>query len=301
MDHVSILLSTYNGEKYIREQIQSLLQQEGVCMNILVRDDGSTDGTKQILQEYKDKGKLDWYGGENLKTAYSFLDLLQRAPESEYYAFCDQDDFWMKDKLKTAVEHLSGYPQEKPALYYGRAKLADKDLHIMGDSRTSSDRMLDLKSAVINSNAVGCTMVFNKALLDILKEKCPSYIAMHDAWVHKVCIVMKGNIFWDEDVPILYRQHQDNLIGGVDSRWRRIKNHYESFKRKECIRSRMICSLVECYGDKMEDQEYKMCKLIADYKKSVLNRIKILLSNEIKTDYFRRNILFKMAILLKIF
>ena len=236
MKQVNILLSTYNGEKFIKEQLRSLLEQEGVRVNILVRDDGSSDHTQQILQEYQDKGLLEWYGGPNITTAYSFLNLMHRASESEYYAFCDQDDFWLKDKLQIAVEQLEQYPHDRPALYYGRARLVDQDLQPIKDSGTSSDKMLDFKSAVINSNATGCTMVFNKALLRIVKEKNPSYIAMHDGWIHKICIIMKGNIFYDEDVHILYRQHGGNVIGSSNSKWRRIKNHYASFKKRECIR-----------------------------------------------------------------
>ena len=94
---VLILLSTYNGERYIKEQIESLLKQENVKVSILVRDDGSTDGTINILNEYQKQGKLKWYTGENLKPAKSFMNLVENAPEYEYYAFCDQDDVWLKD------------------------------------------------------------------------------------------------------------------------------------------------------------------------------------------------------------
>ena len=84
MENVCILMSTYNGEKYLKEQIESLKTQQGVSVSILVRDDGSTDSTKQILEYYKNQGVLDWYTGENLKSARSFLDLVYRAPDSEY-------------------------------------------------------------------------------------------------------------------------------------------------------------------------------------------------------------------------
>ncbi|MDE7341036.1 MAG: glycosyltransferase family 2 protein [Lachnospiraceae bacterium] len=301
MRKVTVLLSTYNGEKYLKEQIQSLIEQEGVCVKILVRDDASTDKTQDILREYKSKGILEWYGGENIKPAYSFLDLLYRAPESDYYAFCDQDDFWIKDKLEIAINHLDRYPQEEPALYYGRARLTDQYLQPMGMNKTSADKMLDFYSALINSNAIGCTMVFNMKLANIIREKKPSYIAMHDGWVHKVCIISKGNIFFDDDVHILYRQHENNVIGGIHSKWKRIGNHYESFRKKECIRSRTICSLLECYGNKMEQEEYQICRLISEYRNSIVNRIRIIFCNKIKTNYFRRNLLFKIAIILKIF
>lgn len=301
MRKVSVLLSTYNGEKYLDEQIQSLIKQEGVYVKIFVRDDGSIDKTCEILQKYKNIGVLEWYSGENIKPAYSFLDLLYKVPESEYYAFCDQDDVWIKDKLKVAVDHLEEYPQEKPALYYGRARLTDQYLQPIGKGRTSADKMLDFYSALINSNAIGCTMVFNMALANVIRERKPSYIFMHDSWIHKVCIISKGNIFFDDDVHVLYRQHEKNVIGGINSGRSRIRNHFESFIKKECVRSKMICSLLECYGDIMEQDEYEICKLLSEYKNSVVKRIKILFCKKIKTDYLRRNILFRIAIVLKIF
>ena len=96
---VLVLMSTYNGEKYLREQIDSILGQRGVEVSLLVRDDGSTDATLTTLDEYKESGRLDYYCGNNLGPARSFMHLLQNAPASDFYAFSDQDDKWMDDKL----------------------------------------------------------------------------------------------------------------------------------------------------------------------------------------------------------
>ena len=89
---ICILLSAYNGEKYIEEQLESLVGQQEVAADILVRDDGSSDKTHEILDKWQNKGLLKWYKGENLGFAKSFMDLVQRAGDYEYYAFCDQDD-----------------------------------------------------------------------------------------------------------------------------------------------------------------------------------------------------------------
>ena len=103
---ITVLMSTYNGEKYLREQIESILNQKNVRVQILVRDDGSTDHTHIILDEYQKNGKLNWYTGMNLKSSKSFMNLVTKAPETEYYAFCDQDDVWNNDKLYRAVNKL---------------------------------------------------------------------------------------------------------------------------------------------------------------------------------------------------
>ena len=103
---IYILLSTYNGEHYLNEQIESLVRQVDVNYKILVRDDGSKDSTHVILNKWQQLGFLTWYRGENIGFAESFMDLVQKAPKADYYAFCDQDDIWLPNKLKAAVEKL---------------------------------------------------------------------------------------------------------------------------------------------------------------------------------------------------
>ena len=128
METVCVLMSTYNGEKYLQEQLDSIINQVGVNVRILVRDDGSTDSTTDILNNYKREGYLDWYSGTNLKSARSFMDLVNRAPESEYYAFSDQDDYWLPTKLQVAVNVLKSADSRKSALYYSRTTLVDENL-----------------------------------------------------------------------------------------------------------------------------------------------------------------------------
>lgn len=298
---ILILISTYNGEKYLKEQIESLLRQKDVEVSILVRDDGSTDKTTQILQEYQSQGKLKWYTGENLKPAKSFMDLVENAPEMEYYAFCDQDDVWLEDKLKIAIKKIEEFPQDLPALYYGRPRLVDSELNLIENPKASKDCMLTYGSSIINSNATGCTMVFNKTLLKKVKEHKAKYIPMHDAWFHKVCIISKGNLYFDEDVHILYRQHNHNAIGISNSKLKKLKKHYESLKLKKCSRSKTIKSLYDCYCNEMTEKDKGLSEIVINYKSNMKSKMKLLLNKDIKTKYFYRNILFKLAVLLNAF
>lgn len=104
---IAVLISTYNGEKYIRDQIESIMSQKvDAQIDIIVRDDGSTDKTKDILEEYSKQKKLKWYTGENLKPANSFFNLLIQNETYDYYAFADQDDYWKNDKLRRAIEKI---------------------------------------------------------------------------------------------------------------------------------------------------------------------------------------------------
>ena len=119
---VEVLMSTYNAMKFGAEQLSSILNQEGVEVQLRVRDDGSTDGTQQWLDVEATKGQLVWWQGENLKPARSFMELLAKADEdAEYYAFADQDDIWLADKLSAAVSRMEK-DKEVPALYFSRTQ-----------------------------------------------------------------------------------------------------------------------------------------------------------------------------------
>lgn len=114
---VCVLLSTYNGEKYLEEQLNSLIKQEDVELRILVRDDGSKDRTHEILDKWQKRGHINWYEGKNKGAAQSFMDLIYNAPEADYYAFCDQDDVWLPEKLKVAIDKIRESNEAMPCMY----------------------------------------------------------------------------------------------------------------------------------------------------------------------------------------
>jgi len=297
-------MSTYNGDRYLENQIDSLLAQEGVEVEILARDDGSKDRTLEILEEYKGaKSNFDYYIGENLGPAGSFLDLMKHAPTADYYALCDQDDTWLPDKLKIAVEAIQQrkYEDNTPILYYGMPRFADNDGKLLKGPRGIYEKSLDFPSCLIKSNSTGCTMVFNRELLELINSKTPGPITMHDEWLHKVCLAVGGTLIYDEDVHILYRQHGGNTIGGQLSLWKVLKRYWKTFANPDCIRSKCIKSVVDSFGDKMSPQDCEMAEKVASYKDSFENRIKLLLDKGIKTEYPKRNFMFKLAVLWGIF
>ena len=301
MKTVTVLLSTYNGEKYLKAQLDSLIAQKNVSLNILVRDDGSSDSTIDILKKYKEKGFLNWYTGNNKKTAMSFYDLMLHAPKSDYYAFCDQDDVWLEDKLYIAIEKLNKFDDKYPCLYYGTPRLVDSNLCNIKNPKSSYHCMKKFSQSIINSNATGCTMVFNNCLLKIVTEKKPLYIDMHDSWIHKVCIISGGNLVFDEDVHILYRQHSNNVIGINKSFTNVVRKKFNSLTKKEKSRSRVICSLYDLYNSTMSIEDKKLALLVKNYSNSLYDRLKLLFCFKIKTKYIIRNICFRFAVLLNIF
>lgn len=131
---VIILLSTYNGEKYIEQQINSLLKQTYKNINIYVRDDGSKDGTLEILKKYEEKGEIFLIQGKNIGFINSFMELLKKVEKADYYSFCDQDDVWNEDKIERAVRALEKEDNDKILLYASNYEFYDSNMEFLGKS-----------------------------------------------------------------------------------------------------------------------------------------------------------------------
>jgi rhamnosyltransferase len=301
MDKVTVLMSTYNGEKYLAEQIESLLQQENVEIQILVRDDGSSDNTVKMLQEYKEKGLLEYYTGENLRSARSFMDLIEKAPESEFYAFCDQDDVWKSDKLSRAVKQLKAVEQDdKPVLYCSGYQLVDSELNPLPDNGHIS--MTSFNAALVASCCTGCTVVFNRALINVIRKGMPETVLMHDDWVHKVCLAVGGTVIYDPEKTLFYRQHGGNVDGGVHGIKSKISNIFKRISNKDCIRSEQIKELIRIYKNDMSPEILQQAQSIANYRRTgIIKRFRLAFLSPIKTPYERLNRGFRAAILLKYF
>ena len=295
---VCVLLSTYNGEKYIKTLIESVLTQKNVEVFICVRDDGSTDSTCDILKEYEGKGYLKWFAGNNIGPAQSFLALVDKEDGFDYYSFADQDDLWLEDKLDIAINSIKRY-DDIPTLYYGAARVADRDLNWNG-THTREYYISSFSQAVVQSNAVGCTCVFNRLLRNIIAKSKPDYIFMHDAWVHKTCIISGGKLIFDKDVHVLYRQHGNNVVGSKRNLGTKIKDYIRKIQTKECVRSRQITSLLNCYEDIMSAEDIIIAQNVSRYRIDKQCKREIL-SGSIKTGYWLLDAKFKLAVLLEVF
>lgn len=298
-DHkVCVLLSTYNGEKYLPEQLQSLYEQEGVEVSLLVRDDGSSDSTCSVLDVEQGAGRLTWYTGENLKPAFSFWNLLQKAPDSPFYAFCDQDDVWDNDKLKVAVDKLVS-AGDMPALYFCQTRLVDASLNEIESVKISP--LLTYDEALIYHFVTGCTMVINSAMREVLLRYTPEFIRMHDIWIYDVAQAVGAKIFFDSVPHISYRQHGGNVIGQANSFKAVWKARVERIKKDKCIRSRLAKELLNGYSDVMSSKNLLLTKMAANYKDNFASWMKLLFTGRLKCSPFSINVTSKIAILLRIF
>lgn len=279
MDKVTILLSTYNGERYLREQLDSLLLQKSVDVNIVVRDDGSSDTTQSILEDYQTKGLIRWYTGENLKPARSFFDLMQSVPLTEYYALCDQDDIWDDDKLIIAVNALKT-KESIPALYCSNTRLVDSNLQ---ELRTSWKWCTGkFSESLFHSPVTGCTCVFNKQLMLLFRQAYPNYVHMHDWWLYIVCTAFNGFVFFDEMPHMSYRQHSNNVIGSHDSsRDFLISRSRLLFDSSEGTRYKQAKSLSECYKELLPQENLGFLNKCLNSRKGFVNSIRFAFSKEL--------------------
>lgn len=264
-----VLLSTYNGERYIREQLDSLINQELRPSKIFIRDDGSKDETISIIKEYCDKYDfITYYCGENKGPARSFWELITKCEDADYYALCDQDDVWFVDKLKMAVEMLEKEDQQIPLLYCSKYTLTDRDLNPIDSNVSSLYNFSDFSHALIYHTAPGCTFVFNqvarKRILEYDVEK--EYCIIHDAIIHKV-VTMFGKMILDNTSHMYYRQHGDNEIGMNADKFKTFTGRINRFLNGNIrnYRSNTAKSLLNVYGDECSSQNRELLKMVADY------------------------------------
>lgn len=297
---IAVLMSTYNGEAYIREQIASILAQEvDIPLSLIVRDDGSTDSTKEILQAYAEEGKLTWYSGENLKPAHSFLDLLNHCPGYDFYAFCDQDDVWHSDKLACALARLNG--QDGPAMYFANARLVDGNLDYLGRNVYNRAPHRDFYSLVCSGGILGCTIVFNQPLAALLQNApTPKCLTMHDAYLSIVCAMFDGKIFFDEQPHMDYRQHGKNVIGSGWSKRTAIRDRLKKITTKAPVSiAQQAQALLDCYPHIPDSSKVAFLKKVAAYPTSFFRALSLACSRQPKYNGKNMAVTMRLAILFR--
>lgn len=295
MKNIAILLSTYNGEKYIYEQIRSILKQSMVNITLYIRDDGSTDNTVNIIKNI-DNEKIKLYIGDNIGPCKSFLELIKIVSlDYDYFAFSDQDDYWYSKKIIRAIEKINTY-NEKPTLYYSALNFCDENLNFKYLSYNKINA--NYKFSLIRSIFPGCTMVFNKKTMQILKMKSLYKQIMHDQLVFQIVSGTGGYIYYDKKSYINYRIHGSNVSqhSGIK------KKLYKIYKEMIDNSNKRLIALQELkmnYGDIFLEQNYKSLLELTTYQNiNIIKKIKLLFDYE---DTLKYKIKFFLSIISKKF
>ena len=282
MKKVAVLLSTYNGSKFLREQLDSLVAQEGVEVILVARDDGSTkDNTIEILKSYKDKfSSFILLEEPNCGAEESFNRLCSYAinnTSTDFYAFCDQDDVWMPNKLYTAISKLSILDPQTPNLYYSNLEVVDGNLHHLGYQYKDGEVYNSKDKALVQIFTYGCTAVFNRVALE---KYCGIYMnkAYHENWLYVLCSFL-GHTIYDNQSYIKYRRHDLNLSLAKGSSY---SNNYRRFK--ELFRPHgvgtieILANQLYYYKDEMTEEDIQYLKTIIGYRTNLIYKLKLFFS-----------------------
>lgn len=299
---VAILLSTHNGARYLAQQLDSIISQSYPHWQLAVSDDGSCDGTLDILLEYQRRlghERLTIQPGPCLGFYANFLSLvLDGTIAADAYAYCDQDDLWHPDRLERGLEWLAGVPPGLPALYCGRTRLVDERGQYLGQSPLF-DRPPTFINALVQSLAGGNTMLFNHAARSLLIGAGQLPIVSHDWWTYMLVSGAGGQVYYDKTPSIDYRQHGGNLIGANSSlgdRLYRLRRMFAGhFKQWNDIN---IESLRCCQHLLTEQHREVLLMFAMARKKSLLSRCRGVLSSGVYRQTLLGNLGLVAAILL---
>lgn len=261
MDNIAVIMATYNGEKFLREQIDSILNNSYKNFTLYVCDDGSTDGTISIVEQYMNAnpGKVILRRNkENKRVIRNFLDNAKEI-DAYYYMLCDQDDVWLQNKIDDTFKFMKEKENENPnapVVVFGDAQVVDGDLNELNPSfhklcnlDTSKLSLVDL---CIENKLIGCTMMFNRLLWEKL-DVFPEDIRMHDWWIGLVGSAF-GKVAYLNKPLLKYRQHGNNTVGGESEARYIMRNLVHLKLQREMLYA--VCkqtkSFVNIYRDELD-------------------------------------------------
>lgn len=300
MKKVKVLLSTYNGEKYLRELVESVLSQKDVNIKLLIRDDGSNDSTHEILDELSSQKNISIEYAENVGWRKSFMSLIStvRIEDDCFYAFADQDDVWKSDKMSSAIEMID---VNQPMLYHSNMTLVDSNMKVIAnkyvDNFTPTSQM---PQAFFDGIGTGATMVMNSALVELIQQYLPNQEIAHDAYIMALANLL-GTTIYDGESHILYRRHNDTATGFKNSKKidkPTLLDRYERYKKMPknsySIRAEQ---LFEGYTDNLTLPQRKLMKKIGNYRNHLMIKFSLLLSPQIRATSLKKTLLIKYRII----
>jgi glycosyltransferase involved in cell wall biosynthesis len=295
---VTVLMSTYNGSQFLQAQLASLYAQTHPNIHILVRDDGSTDTTRELLAAECAKGAIEQLDSDgNLGVTGSFFTLLDYAAQTDtaYIAFCDQDDVWQADKIERAVSLLASV-SDVPALYCSRLEIVDEQLHTL--ELSLKPRKIGFGNALVENIAVGCTIVLNKKAIDLLcQQTLPRHVYMHDWWC---CLVIScfGQIIFDDEARIKYRQHGGNVVGVATNYLGVLKRKFARLFNARLWISEQALALEHLFADCLPPAEAELLTLLIKAKSSFFARCRLAVSPKVWRQKSVDNFILRLVILM---
>ena len=292
---VLVLMSTYNGDKYIREQLDSILNQEGVDVYLLVRDDGSQDSTCEILSEYSSNyANVDWISGDNVGFVKSFSALVRMALDYEiipdFYAFADQDDIWFPEKLKTSCLALNPKDSTKPLLFSCNSMRIDTNGNKIGLFHEGAYPAYQRGNVLVFGTEQGCSMTCNRKAAEIYAA-CEPQIAWHDKWMYLICYFL-GDLIYEHRPLFYYRIHGGNALAREQkksnpSKGCRLYNAIRFYLFSPPITNHleMAREFFECFEGNLSVSDRKIFRSYISYRYNIYSKIYLLCSKKFQHPF----------------
>ncbi len=277
MKQICIIMATYQGERYLASQIDSIIKNTNQNIELHIFDDGSTDNTFAIAEKYAGRFPEKIYATRNAKNrgvVHNFLEATISL-EADYYMYCDQDDVWLPEKIQKTMDYMKRQEEactseNPPVVVFSDAIVTDADLAETAPSfqRQSgyATSALDLPHLLMENKLIGCTMMFNRAARDrLVQGKIPPAIRMHDWWLALIGAAF-GTVAYLDEPLLLYRQHEHNVVGG-SSKGSYLKDRASHLRRnREALYATMAqaSSFLSAYENELSPEKAKILRLFAE-------------------------------------
>lgn len=297
---VEILLATYNGEQYLREQLESIVNQEYENWVVRACDDASTDDTYNILKEYQEKYPDKIFLTRNEKgfgsAKKNFMNLMKNS-SCDYVMCCDQDDVWLPNKISLTLQEMQKNENNGiPVLVHTDLKVVDSDLNVLSESffeHSNFRKEFGLNEILIQNFVTGCTMMMNRSMVTLMTrvEECDK-ILMHD-WVASILATSVGKVAFVDIPTMLYRQHAVNSVGAKKYGLALFVSKLKEAKMRQALVDTTVQASViaELYQDKLDKEKYEFIQQYGTiWEKNKVQRIRFYLKNRVLKKGFPRKV-----------
>lgn len=293
--HAVVLMSTYNGQTYLKEQLECIFDQKfSGNITVVIRDDGSKDDTETIALSYPqtENRRIIFIKAQNVGPQRSFLELIRLAPQAQYYFFADQDDVWDLDKIETAVAAMAQW--DIPVSYCSNFRHTRMDLTIYEEQALTVEPNFSPLSIIFYNQIPGCVMGFNWELMALMKQMELQDVMMHDSMALSLAAAC-GKVLYDPQARISHRIHASNVVGHghkkiVLHKW--IPEKLKLLTQKDSYDlSEMADAFVRVAGDRLHPRYREDILLLRDFKKSFANTVRLLKHPDSKGSLRDRTVL----------
>ena len=291
---VAVIMSTYNGERFIREQLDSVLNQTYKNIEIIVRDDGSKDNTVSIIKEYQEKcSNIKLYEEKNVGFVKSFFKLLSLA-NADYYSYADQDDVWIENKIELAVTELNKLDDNFPNMCFGNSDYYDEHMNFIGYG--DKNKKYSFLRALFSCVGQGMTFTINNKTRDLIINNMPKSCFFHDWWTYLLCSGL-GEVAYNNVTTVKYRRRKENATSEGQGYFRLVMWRFKHLlfeNGMKDIKQQMI-NFKNFFYDELSEENQKVIDLFSNEKYNFIialkkcffpKRIRMKISDEIALRMF---------------